>query len=97
MDDAVELLAATRRKQELSCRHVLIRKFDGGEMPFAVRRQAPVDQQAAAAILEVIALVLEIGDAFISWADVLDLIANVLRISPTERLFGAYRVELASN
>src|SRR5690348_14879738 len=95
MDDAVELLAATCRKQELSCRHVLIRKVDRGEMSFAVGREAFVDEQATASILEVIALVLEIGDAFVRRTDMLDFVANILCVGPGERVLCSHRIKFA--
>src|SRR5581483_3669893 len=93
MNDAVELLAATRGEQELSGGHVLIWKLDRGEVSFAVGREAFIDQQAAAAVLEVVAFVLEIGDTFVRWADVLDFVANVLCVGPGERVLRSCRIK----
>src|SRR6185312_15158261 len=67
------------------------------EMPLSVGRETFVDEQATAAVLEVIALVLEIGDAFIRWADVLDFVANVLCVGPSERVLCSHRIDLASD
>src|SRR4051794_2869085 len=64
-------------------------------MAFAIGRKALVYQQVLAAVLEVVALLLQFGDSPIRRTHAIYLIANVLRVAPSKDDRGTRRIDLA--
>src|SRR6185312_12641310 len=79
----------------MAFRNSLLRQFDRAEVSFAVRRETTIYQQPRSAVLEVITFILQVGDAFVGRAHVLDLIADVLGIGPGEDSASPFRIQLA--
>ena len=85
----------------LNClpRRVATRNWPGGtdssgqrhhaEMAQPVGGQAAVHQQARPAVLELIALLPQVGDSLVGGADAVDFIADVLGVAPGEDQRGA--------
>src|SRR5437763_955499 len=94
IDDAVELLAATRGQKKPSSGNPLFRQINTGEMRFAIGCETTVHQQSRPAILEVVAFLRQTADSLIGWAYAVNLIADVLCVLPGEKVLSTLRFEL---
>src|SRR5262245_55037635 len=57
-------------------------------MPLAIGREEAIHEQPRTAILELISLLLQIGDATISGTHAINLIADILRVTPWKNICG---------